>query len=72
MNAVEEVDAHVSSNGKQWLLRVLCPFCSCAHRHGGGEVSAPVIEGSRSAHCGKGIYRLFVQNGLSKKETEGV
>jgi hypothetical protein len=29
---------------------VLCPYCSCRHKHGSG------VLGGRSAHCGKGEY----------------
>ena len=31
---------------------VLCPYCSCRHKHGSG------VLGWRSAHCGKGEYEI--------------
>ena len=32
------------------IVIVLCPYCSCRHKHGSG------VLGGRSAHCGRGEY----------------
>jgi len=38
-----------------WRMVVHCPYCSCLHKHGGGNGVRPSL-GWRGADCGKGEY----------------
>jgi len=49
----------VCGDKKYHAIEVSCPFCGAYHKHGGGEVSSPVLYGSRLAHCHKGSYTIL-------------
>ena len=40
---------------------VRCPYCSKKHQHGGGYSQSPdSLPTQRSAHCGRGEYKIVL------------
>lgn len=47
------------ASGMYVLWFVKCPYCSKKHQHGGGYTDNPdSLPAYRSAHCGKGEYKI--------------
>jgi hypothetical protein len=49
----------IKKKDKIWRVAVACPFCPRMHHHGGGPATEEPVLGTRSAHCGKGEYKMY-------------
>ena len=48
---MQEVQTIVSVKQNAYSLRLVCPYCSKIHKHGGGSSSGVVNFGQRLSHC---------------------